>query len=90
MTEDVRFIRGECFLELDKDHDALREFSTILQNYPRGRKTPAVLLRMAITYDRTGDSELAQGVAGRKYSAYPHSEEAADATARCGDTQAHQ
>ena len=86
MTEDVRFIRGECFLELDKDHDALREFSTILQDYPRGRKTPAVLLRMAITYDRTGDSELAHGVAGRLLREYPDSEEAAEARERFGDS----
>ncbi len=86
ITEDVRFIRGECFLELDKDHDALREFSTILQEYPRGRKTPAVLLRMAITYDRTGDSELAQGVAGRLLREYPDSEEAAEARERFGDS----
>ena len=85
MTEDVRFIRGECFLELDKDHDALREFSTILQDYPRGRKTPAVLLRMAITYDRTGDSELAQGVADRLLREYPDSEEAAEVRERFGD-----
>lgn len=86
MTEDVRFIRGECFLELDKDHDALREFSTILQDYPRGRKTPAVLLRMAITYGRTGDSELALGVAGRLLREFPDSEEAAEARERFGDS----
>ena len=80
MTEDVRYVRGECYLELDKDHDALREFSTILQDYPRGKKTPAALLRMAITYDRTGDSELAQGVAGRLIREYPDSGEAAEAS----------
>jgi len=84
MTEDVRFIRGECYLELDKDHDALREFSTILQDFPRGKKTPAVLLRMAITYEKTGDSELAQGVAGRLMREYPASEEAAEAKERFG------
>jgi TolA-binding protein len=84
MTEDVRFIRGECYLELDKDHDALREFSTILQDYPRGKKTPAVLLRMAITYEKTGDSELAQGVVGRLMREYPASEEAAEAKERFG------
>jgi tol-pal system protein YbgF len=86
MTEDVRYIRGECYLELDKDHDALREFSTILQDYPRGKKTPAVLLRMAITYDRTGDEELAQGVAGRLIREYPDSEEAAEARERFGES----
>jgi len=86
MTEDVRFIRGECYLELDKDHDALREFSAILQDYPRGRKTPAVLLRMAITYDRTGDSELANGVADRLMREYPDSEEASEARNRCGES----
>ena len=85
MTEDVRFIRGECFLELDKAQDALREFSTILQEYPRGKKTPAVLLRMAITYNMTGDSELAEGVAGRLLREYPDSEEAAEARERFGD-----
>ena len=85
MTEEVRFVRGECYLELDKDHDALREFSTILQDYPRGRKTPAVLLRMAITYDRTGDSELARGVADRLLREYPDSEEAAEVRERFGD-----
>ncbi len=86
MTEDVRYVRGECYLELDKDHDALREFSTILQDYPRGKKTPAVLLRMAITYDRTGDTQLAQGVAGRLIREYPDSEEAAEARERFGDS----
>ncbi|MCK4548686.1 MAG: tetratricopeptide repeat protein [Candidatus Krumholzibacteria bacterium] len=86
MTEDVRYVRGECYLELDKDHDALREFSTILQDYPRGKKTPAVLLRMAITYDRTGDSELARGVADRLIREYPDSEEAAEARERFGDS----
>ncbi len=86
MTEDVRYVRGECYLELDKDHDALREFSTILQDYPRGKKTPAVLLRMAITYEKTGDSELAQGVAGRLMREYPDSEEAAEARERFGES----
>jgi tol-pal system protein YbgF len=85
-TEDVRYIRGECYLELDKDHDALREFSTILQDYPRGKKTPAVLLRMAITYVKTGDSDLAQGVAGRLVREYPDSEEAAEARERFGES----
>ena len=86
LTEDVRYVRGECYLELDKDHDALREFSAILQDYPRGRKTPAVLLRMAITYERTGDSELARGVAGRLMREYPDSEEASEARERFGES----
>ena len=86
MTEDVRFVRGESFLELGKDLAALSEFSAILQDYPRGRKTPAVLLRMALTYERTGDSQLARGVAGRLMREYPDSEEAAEARERFGET----
>jgi tol-pal system protein YbgF len=85
-TEEVRFIRGECYLELGKDHDALKEFSTILQDYPRGQKVPAVLLRMAITYEKTGDMELARGVAGRLIREYPDSGEAAEARERFGDS----
>jgi len=40
---------------------------------------------MAITYDRTGDSELAQGVADRLLREYPDSEEAAEVRERFGD-----
>jgi TolA-binding protein len=86
LTEDVRFVRGECYLELGRDHDALKEFSSMLQDYPRGRKTPAVLLRMAITYERIGDDALAAGVAGRLIREYPDSEEAAEARERFGES----
>jgi TolA-binding protein len=86
LIEEIRFIRGECYIELGKDLDALKEFSIILQDYPRGKKVPAVLLRMAIAYENTGDLELAEGVAGRLLREYPNSEEAAEARGRFGES----
>jgi len=85
-TEEVRFIRGECYLGLGQDHDALKEFSVILQDYPRGQKVPAVLLRMAITYEKAGDMELARGVAGRLIREYPDTGEAVEARERFGES----
>ena len=43
--------------------DALKEFSTLLQHYPKGKRAPGALLRTAISYDAMGQKELAAGVA---------------------------
>ncbi len=76
LEQEVRYIRGECFMEQEKYFDALKEFSSILQGYPRGQKVPAALLRMAISYDKIGDRDLAAGVVRRLVREYPASEEA--------------
>ncbi len=85
LGEEVRFIRGECFIEQQKYFDALNEFALILQNYPRGKKAPAVLLRMAISYEKIGEEEIAAGVVKRLRKEYPYSEEAAIAEERFRD-----
>jgi TolA-binding protein len=82
LVEEVRFLRGECYVELGRDFDALKEFSAILQEFPRGRRTPAALLRMAISYERIGDTELAAGVVRRLVREYPDSEETIEARER--------
>ncbi len=82
LGEEVRFIRGETFIEQKKYFDALNEFALILQQYPRGRKVPAVLLRMAISYEKIGEKEIAAGVVKRLRKEYPYSEEAAIAEER--------
>ncbi len=85
LCEEVRFVRGECYVELGKHFDALKEFSAVLQDYPRGRKTPSSLLRMAVCYDGIGDRDLAAGVVRRLVREYPASEEAAVARERFAD-----
>jgi tol-pal system protein YbgF len=82
LGEEVRFIRGESFIEQQKYFDALNEFALILQQYPRGRKVPAALLRMAIAYEKIGEEEIAAGVVKRLRKEYPYSEEAAIAEER--------
>ncbi len=85
LAQEVIFIRGECFIEQEKFFDALKEFSKILKKYPNGKKVPAALLRMAIAYDRLGDSDLAAGVIRRLVRDYPYSEEAAVAKEKFGE-----
>lgn len=85
LGEEVRFIRGECFMELGQYFDALKEFSAILQQYPGGRRKPSALLRMAISYEEIGDRDLAVGVARRLVREHPGSEESSEARERFSD-----
>jgi len=84
LGEEVLFIRGQCLMELANHLDALKEFSTLLQRYPRGKRAPGALLRMAVSYDTLGQKEVAAGVARRLIKEYPHSEEATAAEERFG------
>ena len=61
LGEEVLFIRGQCLMEPTGYIDALKEFSTLLQRYPRGKRAPGALLRMAVSYDAMGQKELAAG-----------------------------
>ncbi|MBN2071873.1 MAG: tetratricopeptide repeat protein [Candidatus Krumholzibacteriota bacterium] len=85
LGEQVRFIRGECYIEMEKYFDALKEFSSILQQYPQGKKIPSALLRMAVSYHNIGDDDLAAGIARRLLREYPGSEEAAVAREQFGE-----
>lgn len=84
LGEEVLFIRGQCLMELANQTDALKEFSTLLQRYPRGKRAPGALLRMAISYEQLGQTELAAGVARRLMNEFPRSEEASVAEERFG------
>jgi tol-pal system protein YbgF len=82
LGEEVLFIRGQCLMEQTAYADALKEFSTILQRYPRGKRVPGALLRMAVSYDAMGQKELAAGVVRRLLKEHPNSEEAKTAAER--------
>ena len=84
LDEEVLFIRGQCLMEQTAYMDALKEFSTLLQQYPKGTRAPGALLRTAISYDEMGQKELAAGVARRLIKEYPQSEEAKAAEERFG------
>ena len=82
LGEEVLFVRGQCLMEQTAYADALKEFSTILQRYPRGKRAPGALLRMAVSYDATGQKELAAGVVRRLLKEHPNSDEAKAAAER--------
>jgi len=82
LDEEVLFIRGQCLMEQNRYSDALKEFSTILQRYPRGKRAPGALLRMAVSYDAMGQKELAAGVVRRLLKEHPNSDEAKAAEER--------
>lgn len=85
LTQEVIFIRGECFMEQKKYFDALKEFSRILQDFPSGSRVPSSLLRMAIAYEGIGEREIAGGIVRRLIREHPYSEEAAVAEDRFGE-----
>jgi TolA-binding protein len=76
LCEEVLFIRGGCLMAQTAYIDALKEYSTLLQRYPTGKRAPGALLRMAVAYDAMGQTELAAGVARRLLKDFPNSEEA--------------
>jgi tol-pal system protein YbgF len=82
LGEEVFFVRGQCLMEQIRYADALKDFSTILQRYPRGKRAPGALLRMAVSYDAMGQKELAAGVVRRLLKEHPNSEEAKAAAER--------
>ena len=82
LGEEVLFIRGQCLMEQARHADAQREFSTILQRYPRGKRVPGAMLRMAISYEALGQKELAAGVVRRLLKEHPNSDEAKAAAER--------
>ena len=84
LAEEVLFIRGECFTELGRHFDALNEFARLRREFPSGRRTPAVLLRMADSYEKIGEKAVAAGVVRQLLREYPYSEEAAAARERFG------
>jgi TolA-binding protein len=85
LGEEVRFIRGECFIEQGKFFDSIKEFSIILQKYPHGRKKPTALLRLAVSYNGIGEIGMASDIARRLIKEHPYSEEAAAAEERFRD-----
>lgn len=84
LGEDVLFIRGSCLMELQNYFDALKEFSSLMQAYPQGKRAPGALLRTALAYDMLGEKEVAAGVVRRLLKEYPRSEEASAAKERFG------
>jgi tol-pal system protein YbgF len=87
LGEEVLFTRGQCLMEQTAYSDAVKEFSTLLQRYPRGKRAPGALLRTAIAYDAMGQKELSAGVARRLVKEFPQSEEAKTAGERFGATR---
>ncbi len=85
LREEIHFIRGECFIQQEKHFESLEEFLFILQRYPRGRRVPAALLRMAIAYESIGEDEIAAGKVRQLIREYPYTEEAASAKERFKD-----
>jgi TolA-binding protein len=82
LGEEVRFIRGECFIEQGEFFDSIKEFSIILQKYPNGARKPAALLRLAVSYNGIGEIGMASDIARRLIREHPYSEEAAAAEER--------
>lgn len=82
LCQEVYFLRGESLAALGNHLEALKDYSTLLQRYPGGKRAPGALLRMAISYETMGQTELAAGVARRLIAEHPQSSEARTAEER--------
>lgn len=85
LMQEVLYLRAQTLTELGRPEDALKEYSTLLQLFPGGKRAPGALLRMAITYESMGQAELAAGVVRRLIAEYPRSSEARAAEERFSD-----
>ena len=84
LVQEILYLRGQSLVELGRQLDALKEFSTLLQRFPGGKRAPGALLRMAVAYESMGQLELAAGVARRLVAEHPRSSEAKAAEERFG------
>ena len=84
LVQEILYLKGQSLIELGRQLDALKEFSTLLQRFPGGKRAPGALLRMAVAYESMGQLELAAGVARRLVAEHPRSSEAKAAEERFG------
>jgi len=77
ICEDALFLKGESFFQKKSFFDAINQFSTLLTRFPKGKRVPGALLRMALAYENVGERDLATGIAKRLIKEHPYSEEAA-------------
>jgi TolA-binding protein len=78
---------GEVFYAQKESQKAIEEFKRVIENFPKGDKVAAALLKIGYSYFNLGDQAT-----GKKYlriviERFPNSEEARLAKSRLGESR---
>ena len=59
-SDNAQFWIGECYYFQGKYEEAIIEYESVIQNYPKGNKVPNALLKQAFSFLRLGDKPSAK------------------------------
>ena len=76
VADNAQYWLGECLYAKGDFAGAIAEFEKVTQNYPKGDKAPAALLKTGISYARLRNMDEAKRYFGIVIKKYPKSDEA--------------
>ncbi|MDD5723687.1 MAG: tol-pal system protein YbgF [Syntrophales bacterium] len=59
-SDNAQFWIGECYYFQEKYEEAIIEYESVMQNYPKGNKVPNALLKQAFSFLKLGDKASAK------------------------------
>ncbi len=76
VSDNAQYWIGECLYATGDFAGAIAEFEKVSQNYPKGDKVPAALLKTGIAYSRLRNMDEAKRYYKKVVQKYPRSDEA--------------
>jgi tol-pal system protein YbgF len=84
LADNARYGAGECFFAMGGYDSAAVEYAHVERDFPQGDKVPAALYKLALSYERLGQTGKAQETLQALVKRFPHSGEAQLARERLG------
>jgi tol-pal system protein YbgF len=81
-ADNAQFWIGETYYNEQWFEKAILEYQTVIEQYPKGNKVPAAMLKQGLAFLKLGDQSNARLVLKRLAETYPKSNEASIAQAR--------
>ncbi len=75
-ADNAMYWRAECFIQRGDTSRGISELEGLVARFPVGNKAPDALLKLAVTYRRSGDAAGSERAARRLVTDYPDSEAA--------------
>jgi len=76
LADNSQYWIGESYYAQKDYKQALKEFAKVVENYPKGDKVPAALLKMGFCQQQLGDKPAARSTFKKLIESYPDTEEA--------------
>src|SRR6185295_6027697 len=81
-AEDAHFMRGESYFATKQYKQAIADYAKFPEKYNKSKRMPAVLFRIAQSFEKMGMKSDAQGFYAELVEKYPKSAEAKKARAK--------